>query len=205
MEGARGSFDLGVRVEGAGIPSELTGATSVPRRREHNKSLGRCETVNLMAGVAGDRLPALQTVGHWLHHDIGPPILKEHRTHGQWYALKHVQWAVYPEFTPTVYTNNARQDQTSRPGHGKSSFRLAITMALAPLGPPGHPLAGSDARQAGGVLKHAPFRFVRRSDCRLHASEVRQHRVVLCLSALKHRVESPRRQPTRGPSATARL
>lgn len=35
------------------------------------------------------------------------------------------QMAVYSEFTPTQYTN-ARQEQTSRPGRGKSSFRLPV-------------------------------------------------------------------------------
>jgi hypothetical protein len=67
------------------------------------------------------------------------------------------------------------------------------------------PLAALGARQASGVLEHAPFRIAGRADRRLHAPDVRQQRVVLRLFALKHSIKGPRRQPTRGTSATAPL
>ena len=81
-------------------------------------------------------------------------------------------------------------------------LRAAITIALARAS--GLRAIRSYAGQASRVLEHGPFRTVR-SDCRQHASEVRQKRAVLRLSALKHSTEGPRRQPTRGTSATARL
>lgn len=61
-----------------------------------------------------------------------------------------------------------------------------------PTSPLKHP---SHASQARGVVEHAPFRTVTRSDCHHLRAQPRQKRAVLRLPPLKHGAKGPRCKP----------